>query len=941
MCNYYLKRKIVRPLFLLILVSAPGLVFSQIAADTITLKDSVSRAGSIQLLNKTQPKSNLLQSTATVYTGQLITTPAPSFLQALPGRLSGLYTRQRSGVQDTDDPISVVDFKIRGQIPIILIDGVPRDFSSIEPESIESVTILKDALSTVMFGQRSSGNIIQVTTKRPVATPFKLSFTAQHGLQNMINKSKPLSAADYAILYNEARNNDGLAPAYTAADILAYQNGSDPLFHPNNDYRKLFLNKNTSLDRFNVNIQSGNETARFYVALDYQNEGGFFNTADINTYSTNSGVSRYIVRSNVSIDLNKNLNIGLNIFGRIQDANEPGGGTSGIFSGIAYTPNNAYSIFNPDGSLGGNSTFSDNIYGMLNNSGYNKSNARDLAADMEITQKLGDILPGLWVKGNISYNNTVGQLVNRTKDFLVYNLNTGSGTPIYTQIGTSRAQSTTLSISARRTYTYGKLSMGYDKSFGDHNLSFLALADNQSTTVDLDLPATYTNIAGNVTYNFKEKYFAEAALSYGGHNRFKPGNRFGLFYAVGLGWNLAKEDFLKDVSWINTLKPRASYGRTGNANVGYYVYDQYYTYGGTTAAYYFGATPGVARYYEEQTLSNPNATWEKADKLNIGLDMALFASRLKITSEYFNDTYLDLMQVRGNSIQLLGQAFPAENVGKNRYTGFENSVSWSGKSASFGYFVSGNISFLQSKVLYQDEVARQYDYQRRTGLPVGQVFGYVADGFFQSQADINASAAVDGYTPVPGDIKYKDLNGDGIINQLDETALGTQKPMIYYGLTTGFNVKGFDLSISIQGVANRDMVNGSINSSGNAVADALQYEFQNSGNAQAFEQHLNRWTPANAANATYPRLSIGTNTNNQRASSFWVKSVGYLRLQNIDLGYTIPASLTSRIKLNSVRVFANAFNVYSFDKLNYSDPEGYNSIFPLRRTFNLGLNVKL
>lgn len=932
MCNYYLKRRIVRLLFLLILGLIPGLAFSQTTAvDT----------GRIYLLNKSQQKGDLLQSTATVYNEQLITTPAPSFLQALPGRLSGLYTRQRSGVQATDDPISVVDFKIRGQVPIILIDGVPRDFSSIEPESIESVTILKDALSTVMFGQRSSGNIIQVTTKRPTVSPFKLSFTAQHGLQSMLNKSKPVSAADYAILYNEARNNDGLAPVYSAADILAYQNGADPLFHPDNDYRKLFLNKHASLDRFNINMQSGNETARFYVAMDYQKEGGFFNTADINTYDTNAGVSRYIVRSNVSIDLNKTLNVGLNIFGRIQDANQPGGGTSNIFSAIAYTPNNAYSIFNPDGSLGGNSTFSNNIYGMLNNSGYLKSSARDLAADMEITQKLDHFIPGLWVKGNISYNNTVGTSVDRSKNFIVYNLNIGSGTPVYNQIRAGSSQSTTLSISTRRTYTYGKLSLGYDKSFGRHNLSLLALADNQSTTLGLDLPATYTNIAGNATYNFNEEYFAEAALNYGGHNRFSPGQRFGLFYAAGLGWNLAKAGFLKEVSWINTLKPRISYGRTGNANVGYYVYDQYYEYGGTSAAYYFGSTPAVARYYREMALANPNATWEKANKLNIGLDLELFASRLKISSEYFNDSYSDLMQSRGNSIELIGQDFPAENVGKNRYSGFENNISWNGKSGTFGYFVSGNISVMQSKVLYQDEIFRQYDYQRRTGLPVGQFFGYLADGFFQSQADIEDSPVVDGYTPVPGDIKYKDLNGDGIINQFDETALGTQKPMIYYGLTTGFNVKGFDLSISIQGVANRDMVNGSATSSNNTVADALQYEFQNSGNAQAFEQHLNRWTPANAANATYPRLSVGTNSNNQRASSFWVQSMAYLRLQNIDLGYTIPAGITNRLKMSSVRVFANAFNVYSFDKLNYSDPEGYNSNFPLRRTFNIGLNVKL
>ena len=568
---------------------------------------------------------------------------------------------------------------------------------------------------------------------------------------------------------------------------------------------------------------------------------------------------------------------------------------------------------------------------MLNNAGYSKETARDLAADIEITQQLGGILPGLWVKGNVSYNNTVGQFVDRTKGFAVYDLNVGSGSPVYAQLGTNGNQPNELSLSARRTYTYSKLSLGYDRSFGDHHLNLLALADNQATIVSLDLPASYTNIAGSATYNFKEKYFAEAALSYGGHNRFKPGNRFGLFYAAGLGWNLAKEDFLKDLEWINTLKPRVNYGRTGNANVGYYVYDQYYEYAGTAAAYYFGATPGVARSYEEAALANPNATWEKADKLNIGLDLVLFNNRLNISSEYFNDTYFDLMQTRGTSIQLIGQAYPAENIGKNRYSGFENSISWNGKKGNIGYFINGNFSLLQTKVRYQDEVFRQYSYQKQTGQPVGSSFGYIADGFFQSQEEIDFSPRVEGYTPKPGDLKYRDLNDDGLINQFDVTSILTKKPLVYYGLTTGFSLKGFDLSVSLQGVANRDVV----------VSGAQEFEFQDSGNGQAYEHHLNRWTPANAATATYPRLSIGTNANNEAVSSFWVRSADYLRLQNVDLGYTISNRFTSKIKLQGIRIFANAFNVYSFDNLDHIDPESNNSVFPLRRTFNIGVNVKL
>ncbi|WP_345947613.1 SusC/RagA family TonB-linked outer membrane protein [Mucilaginibacter sp. PAMB04274] len=934
MRNYYLYKKIVRLLFLLILTSEAGTVFSQNKTDTaFSKRDSSLRQEKITLLNKSQQKSQLLQSTATVYTNQLTTTPAPSFLQALPGRLSGLYTRQRSGVQDNDDPSSIIDFKIRGQNPLILIDGVPRNFSSIEPESIESITVLKDALSTVMYGQRSSNNIILVTTKRPVQTAFKLSATAQHGVQNLINLPKTVSAADYAILYNEARNNDGLAPTYTAADVLAYRNGTDPIGHPDNNYKDLFLNKNAYLDRYNINIQNGNNIARFYVALDYQNEDGFLRTSDVNSYSTNNNTNRYIVRSNIGIDLSKTLNVSLNVFGRIQNATQPGTAstTSAIYSAISATPNNAYPIFNQNASLGGSTRYNQNLWGLLNNSGYTKGTTRDLSTDIEATQKLEKWLPGLWIKGSISYNNTIDQTVNRSKTFAVYTLQNGAN-QTYNEVGTNGSQLNTFSFNSRRTYTYGKLSLGYDKIFNNHKVQALVLADQQSTTLDLQLPAIYTNFAGSATYSFKDKYFAESALSYGGFNRFKPGSRFGLFYAMGLGWDIAKEDFLKNVKWVNTIKPRVSYGRTGNSNVGYYIYDQYYEYGGTTAVYYFGQTPTSARGYTELALANPNATWEKANKLNIGLDVSLFNNHLSLTSEYFNDTYFDLMQVRGTSTQIIGQTYPAENVGKNRYTGLENSVSWNGKKGAFGYFVSGNLSLLKNRVIYQDEVAQTYAYQRSTGLPVGQTFGYIADGFYQSQAEINVSPRVDGFTPVPGDLKYRDLNDDGVINQFDQTAIGTQKPLIFYGLTTGFNIKGFDLSVSVQGVANRDIL----------LSGTQEYEFQTGGNGQIFQHQLNRWTPSNATNATYPRLSLAAQANNlnQRNSTFWIHSSAYLRLQNVDLGYTLPVSFASKMKLSSIRVFANGFNLYSFDSLGHNDPENNNSVFPLRRTFNAGLNVK-
>jgi TonB-linked SusC/RagA family outer membrane protein len=889
----------------------------------------------LALLHKDQDPDAVLQAVATVHTPQLTTTPAPSFLQALPGRLPGLYTRQRSGVQDNDAPASVMDFQIRGQNPLILVDGVPRDYSSLEPESIESISVLKDALATVMYGQRSSDNIILVTTKRPGLSPFRLSATVQQGVQSLLNLPQPVSAADFALLYNEARRNDGMPAVYTAPDIAVYRDGTDPLGHPDINWQHQFLRKNAVLNRYNLNIQSGSKTARFYVALDYQNEGGFFKTSGINTYNTNANVDRYIVRSNVSLDLNKSLNVGLNIFGRIQNGNQPGdpadasAGSSGLFSALSKTPNIAYPVFNANGSLAGNTRYSKNISGLINNAGYTLGTTRDLSADIALTQKLDKFLTGLWVKGNVSYNNTVDQTVNRSKDFAVFR---PLGAETYQQIGANGAQRSSFAFNSRRTATYNKLSFGYDKRFGHHSLTTQVLADQQATTTNLNLPATYTNYATNLSYQFKEKYFAEVAGSYGGFNRYKPGDRFGLFYAAGLGWNLAKESFLAGQPWLNTLKPRISYGRTGNAAVGYYVYKQYYAGTGINNVYYFGGTaPAGVRGFNELDLANRNATWEKANKLNIGLDAELWAKKLQFRTEYFHDTYFDLVQTRGTSSQIIGQNFPLENMGRNRYTGFENSLSWQGQAGAFTYFAAANASALKTKVLYQDEVYRPYDYQQRTGLPVGQAFGYIAEAFFQSPEEINANARVDGYTPVPGDIRYRDLNEDGIINQLDETAIGTQKPLVYYGFTTGFRIKGFDLSVSFQGVANRDII----------LSGDLEYEFQNNGDNQAFRHHLNRWTPYNTDQATYPRLTVGTNVNNHRSSTFWVHSADYLRLQNVDLGYTLPAFLTRGVKVNAIRLFANGFNLYSFDSLDHNDPENNNSVFPLRRAFNAGVNIKL
>ncbi|HXI01136.1 MAG TPA: SusC/RagA family TonB-linked outer membrane protein [Sphingobacteriaceae bacterium] len=883
----------------------------------------------LQILNGRQPVSRLVQSTGTVYTNQLTTSPSPTFLIGLQGRLAGANIIQSSGLLGRDG--SGISFSLRGHSPLILIDGVPRGFSSLDPEEVESITVLKDALSTVLLGQRASNGVVLVTTKKGQIGLPRISFTAQGASQTLLKLPETLNSFEYATLYNEALQNDKQAPVYTQTMLDAYKNGSDPISFPNVDWYNTILNKSATSSRYNLNMEGGGNTARYFVSLDYLNQGGYFKTSNLSSYNTNAQSDRYLIRSNISVDLNKSTMVALNLFGRVQNGNQPGVGTQSIFSTLLRTPSNAYPVLNPDGSLGGNQSYTNNIYGQSVLSGYQSDFSRDLAADLELTRKLDGLIAGLWAKGKVSFNTTTIQAIDRDKTFAVYKYIAGSPAS-YQRIGTNGEQSNGFSVGTSRKYTYTELSLGYDKLLGDNNFNALLLANQQIENSGSELPANYSNLGTRLSYAFKGKYLAEAAVSYSSFNRYIPGSRAGFFPAAGLGWIISEESFIKDnTSWINNLKLRTSYGRTGNADIGYYVYNQYFTDDQSIATpYSFGVNAGGSSGLKQQVLANPDATWEKANKFNFGLDALFFKNHLSLTAEYFNNKFFDLMQQRGLNSTIIGNAYPQENIGINRFTGTEAVLGWQNSIRGFNYFFSGNLSSIKSEIIYQDEVFRQHDWMKRTGRAVGLNFGYIADGFFQSQAEINNSAKTEGYIPVPGDIKYKDLNNDNIINQYDQAPIGSEKPLLYYGATIGFNFKGFDLSMLFQGVENRRRL----------TDGDSEIEFQSNGRYQAFQHHQNRWTPANAANADYPRLSIGENINNQAASTFFVRSSDYMRLKNAEAGYTFPHKLASKLRLSSVRLFANGLNLFTSAEFDRLDPEYFGASIPVQRVINAGLNIK-
>ncbi|SHM50189.1 TonB-linked outer membrane protein, SusC/RagA family [Chitinophaga jiangningensis] len=911
-------------------------------ADTVHIvKEPVKNTGVVPVLYGEQDKSRMLQSVATVYTNQLITTPSPQFLQALPGRIPGLNITFGSGGPGLDG--NGMGFNIRGaRAQTILIDGVERGYQSIDPEQIESISVLKDALSTVMFGQRSSYGIISIKTKKGDVGKPRISFTAQSGFETPLTLPKPLPAWQYATLFNEAKQNDaGLSPVtpqYSPAQIEAYKNQSDPYTYPDVDWYNTVLNNSAGISRYNLNIQGSGKGFRYFVDLDNARENGIFKTSSENKYNTNSQLNRYALRSNVGVDVTPVTFVQLNLFGRFQRYNQPGGGgAGGILGALLSTPQLAYPVFNPDGTLGGSDKYQGNanIWGQTVSRGYQFQDVRDIAVDLEVTQKLDIITKGLVLKAKASNNNTVYYTTKREKNFEVYQYLNDT----YTKYGATTEQTTAGGANDRFRIVYLEGSLGYDRTINKHAISVLAVANQQSRLLfsSTQLPENYTAYSGRLNYSFDGKYLAEGAVSYAGYNWLAPAQRHATYWAAGLGWNLHQEAFVSQhLPWISNLRLRANYGLTGQVNAGYYTYIQtYFNNGG----YWFGSGSSLERGTGENAIANSGLSPEKAKKLNAGIDLGLWQNKLTLTADYFFNRFYDLVAAPTLTTAVFGAGYPLQNYQRFNYRGADISVNWQQQVKALHYFVTANFSLVQSKVVYNAELPKNYDYQITTGKPVGLQYGYTAIGLFKSYEEINDPAtAVMPAAPKsslrPGDIRYLDRNGDGQITIDDQGPIGNAKPTIYYGLNAGFNFKGIDFSVLFQGTCNRQSY----------MSGDFMNGFGNGGQNNAYAYNLGRFTPETAATATQPRLWLGSNTNNTQFSSFWLKNTDFVRLKNLEIGYTLPEQLTRKIGSPSVRLFANGLNLLTwseiFDVREDVDPEAWGAAYPIMKIFNFGINIK-
>lgn len=856
---------------------------------------------------------------------------------SLIGNLPGLTVTKGSdepGVVNNNLQARGIASYTGGNGMLLLVDGYRSSFTELVPEEIESVTLLKDASATAIYGLRGANGVLLITTKRGKIQPLKVSFSTQVGFHQASRIPQYLNAYDYARLYNEGSVNDGKGVVYNEDALGKYRDGSDPYLYPNVNWYKEVTRDAAPLYNVNLNFRGGDETVRYFVLLNLiQDNGTLKKSGDMSSTSINDTYTRYNIRSNIDLKVTKRFSAAATFGVSVADMCTPYSEyTSQIYDEISRIPANAFPIHNPNGTWGGNSNFT-NPVGNLLDKGYYTSNSRTVNGTLKLTEQLDMISKGLSVSGAISYNNWYLGHSNKNKDYARYAILgvDGNGKYLYDE---RLGETTSLSADEGGTISWRNVnlfsSLNYNRTFGRHSWDAMAMYQSEIQYEGVGEPFYHIGGGSRLTYAYDKRYIAEISAGYQGSENFAVGKQYGFFPAGSLGWIASNEDFLKGNKTVNYLKLRTSYGLTGNDQIGgrrYQYEDEYNLVNG-----YALGTSSV-RYYGWglSEIGNPNVTWEKEEKFNLGIDLKLFNS-LEISIDYFNDHRKDILTVPDKNIPIyFGSLRPLLNIGKTNNTGFEVTAKYTGNiGKEFNYFAQLSGWCAKNKIVYNSQPIQNEEYQYTTGRQIGQPYYLVADGFYTQEdldnPDVSKPDWVAQSSLRLGDIKYKDQNHDGFIDSNDYYPVGnTALPGFTMGLSLGFEYKGFDFNLFLQAVGDRDVYLGS----------SYYRAFQ--GNGTVTEAALGRWTPETGSKATYPRLSVENNQNNFVGSTFWLKDGSFIKLRSMELGYTFKNVFKSGS--SDLRFFVSGNNLFSLDHVKDCDPEQMTG-YPALRTLSLGAKIQ-
>lgn len=896
-----------------------------------------------------QKKETLTGSITTIKTSDILQSSAANITNALAGRLPGLTTIQSSGRPGFDE----ARLLIRGQStwvnasPLIIVDGMEREsFSQIDPNEVESISILKDASATAVYGVRGANGVILITSKKGTLGKPQISFTQNVAMQKPSRIPEILGSYDQATLLNLALKNDGKPAQFSEEALQKFKDKSDPYGYPDVNWWEEFSKPASLQNQSNLNVRGGTERVKYFTSLGYLNQDGMFKYTDVQkNYNTNTDFNRINFRSNIDVTINKYQELSAYISGRIEKRNGFGTDYSSahtnsltqFFQAINSYPPYLFPIFNPDGSLAGSSTFT-NPYKAIVHSGFNTERSTAYDIILKLNNKLDFITKGLSALVNVSANSSFSTNKAYSENVATFQYLPATGG--YNQVS-NNVPLTYVEEAATAGYRQLNLQaqINYNRKFGNHNVSGMAVYNQLKTETGSAIPSALIGTAGRFTYGFKSKYFAEVNLGYNGSENFAPGNRFGFFPAYSLGWNISEEAFIKkNLPAISLLKLRGSYGLVGNDRVGgtRFLYQSLYATVASNSNFQFGTvSPTSGGGISESRQGNPDLRWETATKRNIGLDLGLFKNSLTVTVDVFDEKRKDiLMQARSFPL-IQGGPVPTVNIGRVNNKGYEIELQYKNTFKDLFYSIKGNMAYAKNIVINRDDPGQTPDYQKLQGYAINQHRGYIVTGFFQSAEDIanSPSQITLGGPIIPGDLKYLDYNNDGQIDANDQAPIGySDIPQYTFASQLALQYKGISLNVMFQGAANASVM----------YTGFGGFEFTGSGTGQATPIHLSYWTPETATTALYPSLHTGTGHSNKNKNTFHLRSGNFIRLKNVELGYSLPKSITSKLRLGSARIYVNGDNLYTWSKTGNFDPEalgGSGEIYPVQSVYNLGLNI--
>ena len=967
---------------------------------TVLLQEDTKALQEVVVVGYTkQRKETMIGSVATITTKDLTQSPTANINNALAGRLPGLIVNQYAGGEPGVDQSELF---IRGkatygnQSAIVIVDGIERDMSYLAPDEIETFTILKDASATAAYGIRGANGVIVITTKRgKAAEKATVNLKASIGINQPIGFPEYLGSADYATLYNEARLNDA---KMTGADISSLNlfsqqaidnfrrakgDNSDGLGYDWDYYDFAF--KPGLQEDVSLSIRGGTDKVRYYVLANYFSQGGNYKYSNAGEYDSQTKFTRYNFRSNIDININRYLSTRLDLGARITDRNAPGTTAGRLMTICATQPpylpilveenahpqNEEYIQQNPRGMLYGDNIYRYNLLGELSRTGYLNEKNTYLNGSFAMNLDMEFLTKGLKAEVMFSYDASEGRWINRKLDtykdgyreypkyatFMPIEgsdaymagghytgaYKTGNKYDIDQTIGNGFSHN----ASDGRTYIQARLD--YNRLFSNrHEVTAMLLANRGNCTVNNELAYHSQGITGRFAYYYNQKYLMEFNFGYNGSENFAPGKRYGFFPAGSIGWVVSEEEFMKKASWIDFLKVRASYGLVGSDNVSSRF--PYLAFYGGGSGYDFGNNFGTnVGGTSEGNLANANLTWEKARKLNVGIDFTTLNQRLALTIDAFYEYRFDIItDMNSDGIMgypdIVGKDAALQNLGEVSNRGVDIELSWNDKiGKDFRYYIRPNLTFSRNRLEYKAEVARKNSWRKETGKRLYENFVYVFDHFVADQEEADRLNKI-GYQPwgqlIPGDVVYKDLDRNGVIDDEDRTVMGNPRsPELMFGIPFGFQYKNFDFSVLLQGATKS-----SILLNGAAVFDFPQFEQDKIGRVK--KMHLDRWTPETAATAKYPALHYGTHDNNKNGnSSLFLYDASYLRLKNVEIGYNVSPKLLRKFHVQQARIYVQGLNLLTFDKLGDVDidPETKSgdgaSWYPIQKVFNFGIDI--